>query len=94
MKTKTKTTKAGLPKGASRKKAVRASHKSLTAFELETITVSLELAEAHFAKSAKSPMTAVRDMHLAFGTCAKQLLDLIRDGQFSFDFAATMEGAK
>lgn len=95
MKKKTKTTKAGLAMVKKVTPAKRASGakapKTLTAFELETITVSLELAEDHFEKAAaKWPEgNSLRNMHEAFAASCKKLLDLIQDGQFSLD----LEGA-
>lgn len=87
MKTKTKSkTKAGLP---TKRSAVRPAAQTapLTEFEIETITVSLELATEHFGKAAgKWPQgNKLRDLHEAFASSAKRILDLIRDGQFSLD---------
>lgn len=95
MKTTKQKAKAGSPVNkkvpAAQRPIGAKAPKKLSAFELETITVSLELAEEHFAKAAaKWPEgNQLRQLHEAFGISAKKLLDLIRDGQFSLD----LEGA-
>lgn len=89
MKTKNTSTKAGLAKG---KQALRPSAKKLSAHELETVTTALELAEDHWSKATKKwpEGSAVRNLIEANAGSARRLLDLIQDGQFSFDF----EGAQ